>query len=102
VGALCLACGARSSRSENRLGPVTQLPQSRRRGLTAFKLFGSFYYLTGAFANGVSAYDAASTGDPVTGGLDSTNAIGNVLLAGNASKNAIAGALPVLPNQVRR
>jgi len=59
----------------------------------AFKLFGSFYYLTGAFANGVSAYDAASTGDPVTAGPDSTNALGNVLLAGNASKNAITGAL---------
>ena len=63
---------------------------------TAFKLFGSFYYLTGAFANGVSAYDAASTGDPVTAGLDSTNALGNVLLAGNASKNAITGTLGAL------
>jgi len=41
----------------------------------------------------MSAYDAASTGDPVTAGLDSTNALGNLLLAGNASKNAITGAL---------
>ncbi len=63
---------------------------------TAFKLFGSFYYLTGAFANGVSAYDAASTGDPVTAGLDSANGLGNVLLAGNASKNAITGSLGAL------
>lgn len=60
---------------------------------TALKLFGSFYYLAGAFANGVSAYDAASTGDPVTAGLDSGNALGNVLLAGNASRNAITETL---------
>jgi hypothetical protein len=63
---------------------------------TGFKLFGSFYYLTGAFANGVSAYDAASTGDPVTAGLDSANALGNVLLAGNASRDAIGATLSSL------
>lgn len=60
---------------------------------TGFKLFGTFYYLTGAFANGVSAYDAASTGDPVTAGLDSANGLGNILLAGNASRGVITSTL---------
>lgn len=60
---------------------------------TAFKMFGSFYYLTGAFANGASAEEAASTGDIPEAALDSTNALGNLLLAGNASKDAISSTL---------
>jgi hypothetical protein len=63
---------------------------------TANQMFGSFYYLTGAFANGVSGEEAAASGDPWSAGLDSTNALGNVLLAGNASKGAIASALDSL------
>jgi hypothetical protein len=59
----------------------------------AYQVFGSFYYLTGAFANGVSGEEAAASGDPLSAGLDSTNALGNVLLASNASKGVIASAL---------
>jgi hypothetical protein len=63
------------------------------RANAAYQMFGSFYYLTGAFANGVSGEEAAASGDPVSAALDSTNALGNVLLAGNASKGVIASAL---------
>ena len=60
---------------------------------TAFTAFSSFYYLTGAFANGVSAQEAASAGDPISAGLDSTSALGNVLLAANAGRGFITSAL---------
>lgn len=49
-----------------------------------------FYYLTAAFANGVSAYDAASTGDPVTAGRNATSALGDLLLAGDSAQDGIA------------
>lgn len=78
--------------AQNKAGTVL----SNLSKATYFKTFSSFYYLTGAFANGVSAYDAASTGDPWTAGLDSTNALGNLLLASNASKTALAGPLAEL------
>ena len=60
---------------------------------TAFKMFGSFYYLTGAFATGVSGEEAASAGDPWSAGLDWGNSVGNVLLAANSSSKAITSAL---------
>ncbi len=60
---------------------------------TAFKMFGSFYYLTGAFANGVSGEEAASAGDPWSAGLDWGNSVGNVLLAANSSSKVITSAL---------
>jgi hypothetical protein len=60
---------------------------------TAFTAFSSFYYLEGAFANGVSAEEAASAGDPLSAGLDSTSALGNLLLAANAGKSFIGSAL---------
>ncbi len=58
-----------------------------------FTAFSTFYYLTGAFANGVSAEEAASAGDPVTAGLDSASGLGNLLLAANAGKSFITSAL---------
>jgi hypothetical protein len=58
-----------------------------------FTAFSTFYYLEGAFANGVSADEAASAGDPLTAGLDATNGLGNVLLAANAGQDFIGSAL---------
>jgi hypothetical protein len=87
---------AAESKTGNLLANLTSknaLTKADLPAATAFKAFGSFYYLTGAFANGASAYDAAAAGDPVTAGLDSANALGNVLLAANASKSGIAAVL---------
>ena len=60
-----------------------------------FTAFSSFYYLVGAFANGVSAQEAASAGDPLTTGFDSASGLGNLLLGLNAGKGFIASALGV-------
>jgi hypothetical protein len=60
---------------------------------TGFAAFSSFYYLEGAFANGVSAEEAASAGDPLTAGLDSASGLGNLLLGANAGKGFITSAL---------
>jgi len=65
------------------------------KGSNGFAAFSSFYYLEGAFANGVSAEEAASSGDPWSAGLDSGNALGNVLLAANAGKGFIASAIGI-------
>jgi hypothetical protein len=60
-----------------------------------FAAFSSFYYLEGAFANGVSAEEAASAGDPWTAGFDSASGLGNVLLGINAGRGFIISALGV-------
>jgi hypothetical protein len=60
---------------------------------TGFAAFSSFYYLEGAFANGVSAEEAASSGDPLTAGLDSASGLGNLLLGINAGKGFVTSAL---------
>jgi hypothetical protein len=73
---------------------VTGLAAAKDTG--AFTAFSTFYYLTGAFANGVSAEEAASSGDPLSAGLDSATGLGNLLLGANAGKGFVTSALEQL------
>jgi hypothetical protein len=67
---------------------------------TPWEAFSSFYYLVGAFAGGVSAYEAASSGDPILAGGDAAVAAGSVALALNAAPSAVGKGLlgAILPS----